>query len=112
MRILNVLPKLVSHVHLKLVRMPPKRVNVNRVNESTNPSKGDRTSTALEQPRRANILEDSVEPLVQAMIEAFQQAASANTIFASRGFPLKRLRALGGKEFNGAREPDPTKVEY
>lgn len=65
-----------------------------------------------ERPRKENVLEDSVEPLVQLMIGAFQHAADANIMPASKGLPLEHLRALGDKEFVGVRRPNLTKVEY
>ncbi|XP_040948660.1 uncharacterized protein [Gossypium hirsutum] len=45
-----------------------------------------------------NILEDCMEPLVQAMIGAFQEAIVANTASANCGLPLECLQALGGEE--------------
>lgn len=81
--------------------MPPRRVNANRVNEASNPSEGDKISTIDKRPHRANVLEGGMDPLVQAMIRAFQQAVGANTPPMNRGLPLERLPPLGGREFNG-----------
>lgn len=101
-----------SHVFLELVKMPPRRVNVNHVNGAVNPSEGDKTLATLVWPRMENVLDDSLKPLVKAMIRAFQRVASAKTFPASKGLSLKCIWALSGKEFNDVRGDDPTKAEY
>ncbi|KAA3459051.1 E3 ubiquitin-protein ligase COP1-like [Gossypium australe] len=53
----------------------------------------DKTLALPRQLRKENVQDESVEPLVQAMIGAFQCVT-------------------GSKEFSGVRETDPTKVEY
>lgn len=53
-----------------------------------------------------------MQSLVQIMIGAFQRAVNANTAPVNRGLPLERLRALGGKEFNGIRGFGLTKAKY
>lgn len=51
--------------------MPPHRVNANCVNGVANPLDGDQTSITEEQPHMKNILEEDMDPLVQAMIRTF-----------------------------------------
>lgn len=101
--------------------MPPRWVNIsaNRANkgassgnETANPRECDRNLTPPVWPYRENVLDESFEPLVQAMIEAFQRVTGTNATLISRGLPLKRLPALGGKEFSGVRGADPTKAKY
>ncbi|KAA3480498.1 putative alpha,alpha-trehalose-phosphate synthase [UDP-forming] 9 [Gossypium australe] len=44
--------------------------------------------------------------------QALQRIAGANATLARQGFPLEHLRALGGKEFRGVRDGDPTRPKY
>ncbi|KAK5770966.1 hypothetical protein PVK06_047131 [Gossypium arboreum] len=73
--------------------MPPRCVNVRASAQE------DGTSSAPPiSPCRANIPDEGVGPLMEAMVEAFQQIASANPapISVNRGLSFEHLRALGG----------------
>ncbi|KAA3470149.1 Retrovirus-related Pol polyprotein from transposon opus [Gossypium australe] len=67
------------------------------------PSRRGRPSanTLMEPPPGQAALGIGFEPSVQAMIGAFQKIVGENPAPAARGLPLERLRALGGKEFQG-----------
>ncbi|KAL1095118.1 hypothetical protein V6Z11_D06G134100 [Gossypium hirsutum] len=63
-------------------------------------------------PQRQATLDAGVEPLMKAMIRAFQRISGGNFSPVSYGLPLECFRALGGKEFRGVKGADPTVVEY
>ncbi|KAL1095770.1 hypothetical protein V6Z11_D06G178200 [Gossypium hirsutum] len=89
--------------------MPHKRVNVRASAQE------DGTSFApLVLPRRVNIPDDGVGPLINMIIGAFQRIPSANPTPAPviRGLLLEHFWALGGKEFSRVKGTNLTVSEY